>query len=270
MRTKQDVQPTPLNWKVLLTSMLLVAALFPVSGALAVDESPSPSPSPSVSASPSSSAISTDAPRGTSEVERNTADVPRTSLYDIDSAKSLQVVVNKQRPLNPVDYLPRGKVQIGYSWVAKPAAEAYTQLKAAVSAKKLGTLCINSGYRGFGSQKLIHSAKVAALGKTAGEKLAARPGYSEHQTGLAIDVSTTQLGCRIGSFGASKASKWIAANAWQYGFIVRYPNGKTAVTGYVWEPWHLRYVGIELATDMKANKISTLEEFFGLPAAPKY
>jgi D-alanyl-D-alanine carboxypeptidase len=112
---------------------------------------------------------------------------------------------------------------------------------------------------------------VAQLGKTAGERLAARPGHSEHQTGLAIDVSTTQLGCRIGPFGSSKASKWIAENAWQYGFIVRYPsNAKTPITGYVWEPWHLRFVGVELATDMRSKKITTLEEFFGLPAAPKY
>lgn len=257
MRTQQGFKPKPTNWKVLLgIPMLLAALLFPlyaVSGAQAV-----------------TTGTSTDVPRGTSEVERTTNDVPRTPIYNTDLASSLQVVVNKQRPLNPVEYLPRGKVQIGYSWVAKPAAEAYGKLKAAVSAKKLGTLCINSGYRGFSSQKLIHDAKVALLGKTAGEKLAARPGYSEHQTGLAMDISTTQLGCRIGSFGASKASKWIAANAWQYGFIVRYPNGKTAVTGYVWEPWHLRYVGIELATDMQSKKIATLEEYFGLPAAPKY
>jgi D-alanyl-D-alanine carboxypeptidase len=191
--------------------------------------------------------------------------------YEINKASSLQVVVNKKRPLNPIDYLPRGKVQIGYVWVAKPAAEAYNALKTAVSAQKLGTLCINSAYRSYASQSVIHAMKVSQLGKTAGEKLAARPGYSEHQTGLAIDISTTALGCQIGSFGASKASVWIAKNAWQYGFIVRYPSdAKTKITGYVWEPWHLRYVGVELATDMKSKNITTLEEYFGLPAAPKY
>ena len=254
MRTTQDFKPTPPNWKVLLTiPMLLAALVFPGAASSAV-----------------TTGTSTDVPRGTSEVERPTTDVPRIPLYDIDSAKSLQVVVNKQRPLNPVEYLPRGKVQIGYSYVAKPAADAYFLLKAAVAKAKLGTLCINSGYRSFNSQTLIHDAKVALLGKTAGEKLAARPGYSEHQTGLAMDVSTTQLGCRIGSFGASKASKWIAANAWQYGFVVRYPNGKTAITGYVWEPWHLRFVGVDLATQMQSKKIATLEEYFALPAAPKY
>lgn len=254
MRDQQDFKPKPLSWKVLLAiPMLLAALVFPGTASSAV-----------------TTGTSTDVPRGTSEVERTTTDVPRIPLYDIDSAKSLQVVVNKQRPLNPVEYLPRGKVLIGYSYVAKPAADAYFLLKAAVSKAKLGTLCINSGYRSFNSQTLIHDAKVALLGKTAGEKLAARPGYSEHQTGLAMDVSTTQLGCRIGSFGASKASKWIAANAWQYGFVVRYPNGKTAITGYVWEPWHLRFVGLELAADMKAKNMATLEEYFALPAAPKY
>lgn len=271
MRFPREFKPKPTNWKVVLTSPIALAALlFPLIAspvAQAVDESPAPSPSPVTSVSPTadpspSPSVSTIPP---------TTDVPRTYLYNTDAASSLQVVVNKKRPLNPIDYLPKGKVQIGYAWVAKPAAEAYAQLKAAVSAKKLGTLCINSGYRSFASQKIIHAAKVAQLGKTAGERLAARPGHSEHQTGLAIDVSTTQLGCRIGPFGTSRASKWIAQNAWQYGFIVRYPsNAKTPITGYVWEPWHLRFVGVELATDMRSKKITTLEEFFGLPAAPKY
>ncbi len=181
------------------------------------------------------------------------------------------MLVNKKQPLNPLNYLPRGKVKIGNVLVTKATAEAYQNLRRAVSAQKLGTLCVNSGYRSFESQKIIHARQVSRLGRTAGEKLAARPGHSEHQTGLAIDVSTTALSCRISNFGASRASKWIAKNAWQFGFIVRYPsNAKTAITGYVWEPWHLRFVGLELATQMRAEKITTMEEFFGLPAAPKY
>jgi D-alanyl-D-alanine carboxypeptidase len=250
-------KPKPANWKVVLTTpILLLALLFPGLSVATADE---------ISIQP------IDSGPNSTDVPRTSDDVPRTYLYDIDNAKSLQVVVNKKRPLNPIDYLPKGKVQIGYVWVAKPAADAYAQLKAAVSQQKLGTLCINSGYRSYASQKIIHAAKVSQLGRTAGEKLAARPGYSEHQTGLAIDISTTALGCRIGPFGASKASGWIAKNAWQYGFIVRYPsNAKTKITGYVWEPWHLRYVGIELATDMQAKGITTLEEYFALPAAPKY
>ena len=181
------------------------------------------------------------------------------------------MVVNKKLPLNPLTYLPRGKVRIGNVWVTKATADAYQNLRRAVSAQRLGNLCVNSGFRSFESQKIIHARQVSRLGRTAGEKLAARPGHSEHQTGLAIDISTTALGCRISNFGASRASKWIAENAWQYGFIVRYPsNAKTAITGYVWEPWHLRFVGLQLAAQMQAEKITTMEEFFGLPAAPKY
>jgi D-alanyl-D-alanine carboxypeptidase len=251
-------KPKPVNWKVVLTTSMVVAALLFPSYAQAADESPSPSPSPTVSVSPSPSPS-----------PETTAD-PQPVIYDIDTASSLTVVVNKKRPLTPITYKPK-LTTTGGIYVAPETAAAYKQLKAAVLAQKLGTLCINSGYRSYSSQKAIHAARVSALGKTAGEKLAARPGFSEHQTGLAIDISTTALSCRIGSFGSSRASKWIEANAWQYGFIVRYPsNSKTAVTGYVWEPWHLRYVGLELATDMQAKNIKTLEEYFGLPAAAKY
>jgi D-alanyl-D-alanine carboxypeptidase len=83
-------------------------------------------------------------------------------------------------------------------------------------------------------------------------------------------VSTTALGCRIGSFGSSKASAWIAKNAHTYGFIVRYPRNMQAITGYQHEPWHLRFVGVELATQMNKTKVRTLEQFWQLPAAPNY
>ncbi|MFM1984427.1 MAG: hypothetical protein RL723_862 [Actinomycetota bacterium] len=251
-------KPTPAYWKVVLTTSMVVAALLFPGYAQAADESPSPSPSPTVSVSPSPS------PSPETPVD------PQPVIYDIDTASSLTVVVNKTRPLIPITYKPK-LTTVGGIYLAPSTAIAYKQLKAAVLEQKLGTLCINSGYRSFSSQKAIHAARVSQLGKTAGEKLAARPGFSEHQTGLAIDISTTALSCRIGSFGSSKASKWMVANAWQYGFIVRYPsNSKTAVTGYVWEPWHLRYVGLELAADMQAKNIKTLEEYFALANAPKY
>lgn len=258
-------KPKPANWKVVLTTPIAtLALLFPVA-AYAVDPSPSPSSSPSASSSPSVSPTPDASPSPSPE-----STVEPEPIYDIDTPSSITVVVNKKRPLTPITYKPK-LTSTGGIYVAPVTAAAYKQLKAAVLAQKLGTLCINSGYRSYSSQKAIHSARVSALGKTAGEKLAARPGYSEHQTGLAIDISTTALSCRIGSFGSSKASKWIAANAWQYGFVVRYPsNSKTAVTGYVWEPWHLRFVGLELAADMQAKGIATLEEYFVLPASPKY
>jgi D-alanyl-D-alanine carboxypeptidase len=190
-------------------------------------------------------------------------------IWNIDSAKSIQVVVNKKRPLNPKTYAPVLDRALPLS---KPAADAYRKLKAEITRQKLGTLCLNSGYRSFSTQKATHSYQVAR-GKQYGydgETVAARPGYSEHQTGLAVDISLTSVGCSINRFGATKASSWVSKNAWQYGFIVRYPKGKEKITGYIYEPWHLRFVGVELATDMRAKKILTLEEFFQLPAALKY
>jgi zinc D-Ala-D-Ala carboxypeptidase len=188
-------------------------------------------------------------------------------LHPTAKAESLWVVVNKKRRLNPVAYAPVLDTKIN---LAPAAATAFWALKAEIQRQGLGTLCLNSGYRSYGSQTSIHSARVAALGKVAGENLAARPGHSEHQTGLAADVSITSLGCRIGAFGSTDAYRWIVANGHKYGFIVRYPWKLTEVTGYVWEPWHLRFVGKELATEMKTRKIKTLEQFFGLPSAPSY
>ena len=251
-------KPRRKNWKVVLTGLFaLFGLLFP---SIASAEDPVPSPSPSLSASPEVS------PSPSPEI---TTPVEPLPIYDIDNAASLQVVVNKKRPLNPIDYAPTRSKSLN---LATTAAKAYAKLKAAVSANKLGTLCLNSGYRSYATQKATHAYQVSRGKKYGydGETVAARPGHSEHQTGLAADVSTTALGCRITNFGASKASKWIAKNAWQYGFIVRYPKGKESITGYIWEPWHLRYVGIDLAMDMKAKGITTLEEYFELPAAPKY
>ena len=71
-------------------------------------------------------------------------------------------------------------------------------------------------------------------------------------------------------FGATPQGLWLAANSYRFGFILRYPAGKRAVTGYIFEPWHFRYVGVELATEMHETGIATLEEFFGLPPAPDY
>jgi D-alanyl-D-alanine carboxypeptidase len=86
-----------------------------------------------------------------------------------------------------------------------------------------------------------------------------------------MDVSARNQGCQIRvCFGQTKAGLWLAANAYRYGFIVRYPNNETGITGYQYEPWHLRYVGIGLALVMHDDKVRTLEKFLGLPAAPNY
>ena len=188
----------------------------------------------------------------------------------LTKANSLWVVANKQRPLNPITYKPA----IGYFkgvQVAKVTAAALSKMAAGMLKDKAGTLLLNSGYRSYDTQVTVHDRQVKRLGLKAGEALAARPGYSEHQTGLAADVSAAGQGCTIQvCFAKTKAGKWLAANAWQYGFILRYPDGQTATTGYQFEPWHFRYVGVELATEMKSQNITVLEKFWKLPAAPSY
>jgi D-alanyl-D-alanine carboxypeptidase len=194
-------------------------------------------------------------------------------IYDIDTASSPSVVVNKKRPLNPKTYIPANLKKYPGSSVklAAPARDALVLMAAAMKKAGAGTLVLNSGYRSYASQKIIHAAKVSQLGLKAGEALAARPGYSEHQTGLAADVSAYKQGCAIYTcFSATKAGKWLAENAWQYGFVIRYPYGQTKITGYQFEPWHLRFIGLEIATDMRAKNILTVEKYFSLPNAPKY
>jgi D-alanyl-D-alanine carboxypeptidase len=240
---------------VLIISSILVFSSAPAS---AVDETPTPEPT--VTIMPIS-------PLPTTSASPNPSVPP---VYDIDSASSLHVVVNKQRPLNPITYKPKLATVNGVS-VAASIAEPYKAMAAGMKAARAGILILNSGYRSFDSQTRIHANQVARLGLAAGEALAARPGYSEHQTGLAVDVSARGQGCAIYTcFAKTTAGKWLAANAYQYGFILRYYNGQTAVHGYQFEPWHFRYVGVEVATLMKLKRIGVLERFWALPAAPTY
>ena len=89
------------------------------------------------------------------------------------------------------------------------------------------------------------------------------PGSSEHQTGLTIDVSAQSVSYRLDqSFGDTKEGKWLAKHCHEYGFIIRYPEGKTHITGYDYEPWHLRYVGVDTAKEITGSGL-TLEEYLG-------
>ncbi len=200
--------------------------------------------------------------------------------FSIDRADSKWVVVNKHRPLMPITYVPKLVTPKFPSQIsnnpynlrlAPPAANAMIAMFADAKKQGAGTLFLQSAYRSYKYQISIHNLDVARFGLKAGEALAARPGFSEHQTGLAADLAAIGQGCRIKvCFGTTKAGKYLATQAWRFGFIVRYPNGRTPTTGYQYEPWHMRYVGVELATEMHNRSIAVLEDFFSLPAAPNY
>jgi len=193
----------------------------------------------------------------------------------IDQPKSLQVVVNKTRPVTPVTYQPNDlrtvpKYNPYGRILRKSVSAAVVKLGDAMKAAGKGTLIVQSGYRSYYSQKSILAAKIRSIGKTNALKLVAKPGYSEHQTGLAVDFAAKGVSTLQTSFAKTKAGIWLAENAYKYGFVLRYPKGKTEITGYSFEPWHFRYVGVDLATAMHEQGIQTLEEYFALPAAPNY
>ncbi len=188
------------------------------------------------------------------------------SLYSIDDPTSPWVIVNKKRPL-PETYAPADLSTIAGGQLRSLAASALNDL--IIAGKAAGqNLQIISSYRSFSTQSITYNGYVARDGQATADTYSARPGHSEHQTGLAVDLGSGSCNLEI-CFGDTPAGKWLAANAPNYGFIIRYPNGKTQVTGYQYEPWHIRYVGKELAVEIKAKNV-TLEEFFGLPAAPNY
>lgn len=200
--------------------------------------------------------------------------------FSVDAPNSIWVVVNKLRPLNPKDYVPSDLVTPAVPLRTnnggpemKLRQEAATALELMVKAAKAdaANLMIASAYRSFTTQTAVYNREVAQFGQATADTQSARPGHSEHQTGLAVDLEPTSRQCEIEDcFADTVEGKWLAANSYKHGFLLRYTADKVAVTGYRAESWHFRYVGIELASEMNRQGITTLEEFFGLPAAPGY
>lgn len=138
----------------------------------------------------------------------------------------------------------------GMSQVMRPdAAQALEDMFAA--AKEDGiNLSIVSGYRSYSKQSTIYSRKKAEQGQEAADRISARPGTSEHQLGLAMDLAKKGSSQLNTAFGKTEEGQWVSAHAHEYGFIVRYLESYEDVTGYMYEPWHVRYVGKPLAKEM--------------------
>lgn len=187
------------------------------------------------------------------------------------------VVVNKARPLAPIDFAPGSLADIPLQMTTSSGqaradvASAVGEMAEAAADEGAGRIGANNGYRSYDLQVATHASHVRSSGQASADASSARAGHSEHQTGLAIDLVACDSRCgAIESFGATAQGEWIAANAWEYGFIVRYEQVGSGITGYKPEPWHLRYLGRDLAAAYHQGGYHTLEEFFGLPAAPDY
>lgn len=234
---------------------------------------------PAVSAGASGGPVSPGASAGPSSAPASPPVDKAKSFFDkralsIDDPNSLWVVADKLRPLNPLDYVPPdlvGAAVPGDATMRAEAASAMEGMFAAATAEAGLRLSVQNAYRSYGTQVSVHDRLVGQLGRERARAQSAVPGYSEHQTGLSADIMASNGVCTIQAcFGNTPEGIWLAENAWRFGYHLRYPDGKTPITGYVFEPWHYRYVGVALSTELHLTGVTTLEEFFGLPAAPDY
>ncbi|WP_269938454.1 D-alanyl-D-alanine carboxypeptidase family protein [Arthrobacter sp. HY1533] len=183
---------------------------------------------------------------------------------------SVGVVVNKRRPNSPINQTPPDLVWVGSQVMRSEAANQLAQLISGASAAGVPITTV-SGFRSHATQTSLYNSYVAQYGQAVADTISARPGYSEHQTGLVMDIGNPSGACSLQAcFANTAAGQFAAANAWRYGFIIRYTSGFDAITGYTYEPWHLRYIGVRAATDMHNRGYRTLEQYFGLAAAPTY
>lgn len=205
------------------------------------------------------------------EDDASTEDGKAAEKIKVDTdPNSYTVLVNRDHLISE-DYVPEDltvpEIPFSFyglyekSYMRKRAATALENLFA--GATQAGyTLKGVSAYRSYERQKQIYNNNVKSRGTKQTDKVSAVPGSSEHQTGLSIDVSSDSVGCAIdATFGKSAEGKWLKKNCYKYGFIIRYPKNKTKITGYSYEPWHIRYVGKNLAKHLYQNKLS-LEEYY--------
>ncbi len=191
------------------------------------------------------------------------------AIKDLIYSKEMLILVNKQNAL-PADYEPKDLTEINAFAPGRDESARYMRKEVAdqlnlmlEDAKVSGNeVLITTAYRAYWLQKAIFDGNVAKKGSVEeANKTSAKPGQSEHQTGLAADLTTPGLNFEISnSFGETPEGLWITENAKNYGFILRYPKDKTEITGYSYEPWHFRYVGKDPANYIFEHGL-TLEEF---------
>jgi len=181
------------------------------------------------------------------------------------------ILVNKQNRAPAVpptlvlpDVPPTTEDKAKNIYMQPVAAEALEALFAAANEEGI-ILYATSGFRSYSTQKAIFDRRSQQRGEKAANRSVAKPGYSEHQTGLAMDVEGhSSLGSGlVEDFGETSEGKWLAENCHRFGFIIRYIKGKTDITGYIYEPWHIRYVGHEAAEEISLLDI-TFEEYIAM------
>lgn len=264
--------------------LTVLAACTPEAPKAAAPSSSSPVPAvTSASASPSASPSAVESTTAAAEPPASAPVTPSAAAslpgqFSLTDPASPWAVVNKHRPLVPADYAPADLVQpkvrlavAGEAALLNSTTAAAAEAMFAAAARDGVVMVLASGYRSYGTQVATYNGYVAARGQADADTASARPGYSEHQTGWAFDIADGGGACGFQPcFADQPAAVWAKANGHRFGFVVRYPWMFHPITGYYYEPWHLRYIGVEAATDMLGRGINTVEEYFGVGAAPGY
>ncbi len=186
------------------------------------------------------------------------------NIVDADTSLGNLLLVNKFHQLAN-DYSPENLIKVskqhsyGEQQITKEAYEGFQNMFNKAKEENV-TFFINSSYRNYKDQEDTYNSLKKAYGSSKADSQAARPGHSEHETALAFDIFTPG-NTSTGNFKDSKAYEWLKENAQDYGFIERYPEGKEYLTGYNYEAWHWRYVGIEVAKQIKEEEI-TFDEYY--------
>lgn len=178
-------------------------------------------------------------------------------------SKGNLILVNKYNSLSE-NYEPKGifDINIKYAYenrkITNEVNEAFIEMYNAARKENID-LYITSAYRSYSYQKLLYNNYLSTYGEEYANTISAYPGYSEHQTSLALDILSP--GIDMSNFEKSKAYQWLKDNSYKYGFILRYPKDKTAITGYAFESWHYRYLGKEIAKKVYEENI-TYDEYY--------
>lgn len=192
----------------------------------------------------------------------NPAGTTTKATCDVSNPTSITVILNKKHCFSPIDWAPSDLVSVDGYYLRSEAADHMQTMMADAATAGVG-FTMSSAYRGYANQIAVYNMWVSTNGsQAAADTVSARPGFSEHQTGLVADLKAGS--CVLECFATTAQYTWLAEHAAEYGYIRRYPDGLTSITGYAPEAWHWRYVGIAIAKDMQAKGIQTMEQYFGV------
>lgn len=237
-----------------IAALIIWIIYFILSDADDIENSGSPAESSAYSQTEDTSAKNTSDDTAAEPETEPATDEAKFAIENINGMTYIDgiLIANKSYSL-PADYDPGESSE---------ALDAFYEMQADAYEEGLN-IYISSSYRSYDDQARIYQNYCDTDGQEAADTYSSRPGFSDHQTGMAFDLNSID-----DSFGFTPESDWVSANCHKYGFIIRYPKGKEDITGYQYEPWHIRYIGVEKATAVYESGLC-LEEYLGIDSAYK-